>query len=102
MGQTRILQEHGNPFLEIHRPGRRLTWEDGCYTEEGRVAGTYVHGILDAPGFRGDLLNRLRKTKGLKKRPPKQGRLARFHQYDRLAEHFETHCEIDKIMGVLR
>ena len=102
MGQTRILRENGKPFLEIHRPGRRHTWEDGCYIQEGRVAGVYVHGILDAPGFRGDLLNRLRKAKGLRVRPPKQGRLARFHQYDRLADHFETHCDMDKILGVLK
>jgi adenosylcobyric acid synthase len=101
MGQSRILREHGKPFLEIHRPGRRHTWEDGCYTQEGRVAGAYVHGILDTPGFRGDLLNRLRKAKGLKARPPKQGRLARFHQYDRLADHFETYCDMEKILEML-
>jgi adenosylcobyric acid synthase len=101
MGQSRILRERGKPFLEIHRPGRSHTWEDGCYTEDGRVAGAYIHGILDTPGFRGDLLNRLRKAKGLKARPPKQGRLARFHQYDRLADHFETHCDIKKILEML-
>jgi adenosylcobyric acid synthase len=101
MGKTHIMREHGKPFLEIHRPGRSLTWEDGCYTEEGRVAGAYIHGILDTPGFRGDLLNRLRKAKGLKERAPKQGRLARFHQYDRLADHFEKYCNVDKILQLL-
>ena len=101
MGQSRILRENGNPFLEIHCPGRRHTWEDGCYTLGGRVAGTYVHGILDAPGLRGDLLNRVRKAKGLRARQPKQGRLARFHQYDRLADHFEGHCDMDKILEML-
>ena len=101
MGQSRILREHGKPFLEIHRPGRRHTWEDGCYNQEGRVAGVYVHGILDPPGFRGELLNQLRKAKGLKARPPKQGRRARFHQYDRLADHFETHCDMEKILEIL-
>jgi cobyric acid synthase len=101
MGQSRILGENGRPFLEIHCPGRRRTWEDGCYALGGRVAGTYVHGILDAPGFRGDLLNRLRRAKGLRARPAKQGRLARFHQYERLADHFERHCDMDKILEML-
>ena len=101
MGQSRILRENGKPFLEIHCPGRHHTWEDGCYALDGRVAGTYVHGILDAPGFRGDLLNRLRRAKGLRARPAKQGRLARFHQYERLADHFERHCDMDKILEML-
>jgi hypothetical protein len=35
---------------------------------DGRVAGTYVHGILDASGFRGEFLNRLRRAKGLRER----------------------------------
>jgi cobyric acid synthase len=34
-----------------------------------------------------------------KERAPKQGRLARFHQYDRLADHFETYCNIEKIFS---
>ena len=101
MGQSRIVKENGKPFLEIHCPGKRHTWKDGCYTLDGRVAGTYVHGILDAPGFRSDLLNKLRKAKGLKIRPPKQGRLGRFHHYDRLADHFEKHCDMDKILEIL-
>ena len=98
MGQSRITEKAGEPFLKIHQPGRREAWEDGCFMKGGKIAGTYVHGILDAPGFRGELLNALRTEKGLKNRNPRQGRLARFHQYDRLADHFESHCDVERII----
>jgi len=88
MGRTRLLTQDGKPFLNIYEPGKRRAWEDGCFVEQGRTLGTYVHGLLDSPSFRADLLNRIRKAKGLDEMPPKRGRLARFHQYDRRADHF--------------
>jgi len=101
MGRSRILREQGAPFLRIHEPGKRRVWEDGWSLKEGNIAGTYVHGILDSPGFRGDFLNRIRRAKGLKERSPKQGRLGRFHQYDRLADHFEKHCKVEEILALI-
>ncbi len=99
MGRTRILRKEGVPFLRIHEPGKRRVWEDGWSLNEGHIAGTYVHGILDSSGFRGDFLNRIRRAKGLKERPPRSGRQGRFHQYDRLADHFEAHCNVDAIIA---
>lgn len=101
MGRTRPAESGTRPFLRIHRPGAGAYWEDGLVLEGGRVLGTYVHGLLDASGFRGDLLNAMRREKGLKERAPKKGRLARFHQYDRLARHFEEHCRVDRILDLV-
>ena len=101
MGQSNILRRSGGPFLKIRLPGKKGAWLDGWCGEGGKVSGTYVHGILDSPGFRGEFLNRLRRAKGLKDRKPKQGRLARFHQYNRLADLFETHCDMEKIFSYL-
>jgi adenosylcobyric acid synthase len=101
MGRSRILRGKALPFVRIHHPGKKDAWEDGCYLKGGKIAGTYVHGILDSPSFRGDFLNRLRRDKGLKERRPRQGRLARFHQYERLADHFEAHCDVERIIGQL-
>jgi len=99
MGRTRpIGPVGGSPFLRLHAPGDRTSWEDGWISPDGRILGTYVHGLLDRPGFRGSLLNRLRRARGLKERKPGPGRLARFHQYDRLADHFESHCDVEKIL----
>jgi len=101
MGQSRSTGRGGEPFLKIHTPGDKSTWVDGWVLGDGQVSGTYVHGILDVPNFRGDFLNSIRRTKGLKERTPKQGRLARFHQYDRLADHFEAQCDVEKILSYL-
>jgi len=101
MGQTRILRKIGKPLLRVHEPGNRQSWEDGWSMEGNRIAGTYVHGILDSPGFRGDFLNRIRRAKGLKERAARHGRLARFHQYDRLADLFETYCDMERIIELI-
>jgi adenosylcobyric acid synthase len=101
MGQSRRLDGRAAPLLKIHEPGKKKVWEDGYMARKGKIFGTYVHGILDAPEFRGELLNRLRRAKGLKARSPKQGRLARFHQYDKLADHFEAHCDVEGILSSL-
>jgi cobyric acid synthase len=101
MGRTVPIGREGAPFVRIHEPGKKDAWHDGWYTKGGQVAGTYVHGILDASGFRGEFLNRLRRAKGLRERAPRQGRQGRFHQYDRLADHFEAHCRVDHILSVV-
>ncbi|MBW1716390.1 MAG: cobyric acid synthase [Deltaproteobacteria bacterium] len=101
MGQTRMLRRVGKVLLRIHEPGNRQSWEDGWSVGGDRIVGTYVHGILDSPGFRADFLNSIRRAKGLKEGAARQGRLARFHQYDRLADLFEAHCDVGRIIEVI-
>jgi len=101
MGRTRLVGPGGRPFLRIHRPGFKACWEDGLFLPGCGVWGTYVHGILDTPGFRGQLLNEIRRAKGIKERQPRKGRLARFHQYDRLARHMEAHCDVQRILDLV-
>jgi len=102
MGRSVALKGNGEPFLRIKQPGEKRSWDEGWSINDGQVAGTYVHGILDQPGFRGEFLNSLRKTKGLKKRSPMQGRMSRFHQYNRLADHFEKYCDVEKILSFMK
>jgi adenosylcobyric acid synthase len=102
MGRTSSIRDTGSPLLEIHEPGGRRRWLDGWSVQDGLAAGTYVHGILDAPGFRSAFLNRLRRRKSLCERRPGPGRRARFHQYDRLADHFQAHCDTDRMINLLQ
>jgi len=98
MGETYILEDMGRPFLKIHELGREgESWSDGCVIGDGRIFGTYVHGILDSPAFRGNFLNSIRREKGLEERPP----VPRSHQYERLADHFEAYCDIERIIQAL-
>ena len=101
MGRTIILQEAGEPFLRIHGQGESGSRIDGWSLNRGQISGTYLHGILDSSGFRGEFLNSLRKTKGLKIRSSRQGRGSRFKQYDLLADHFEEHCDVEGIIQLL-
>ncbi len=98
MGRTRSEGEGALPLLTIREPGGSETWNDGFISPDGRVFGCYVHGLFDKPGIRARIFNELRKKKGLKEQRPGKGRLSRFHQYDKLAEHFEAHCDVEKIL----
>jgi len=98
MGRTKSLKDKGMPFATVHIPGRKRQWEDGWVSDNGLVMGTYIHGVLDSTGFRGEILNRIRVSKGLRPRKARKGRLSRFRQYDKLADHFETYCDVDKIL----
>lgn len=101
MGRSRGIQGTGEPFLRVHGRGEKESRLEGWSLDRGRIAGTYLHGILDSPGFRGEFLNGLRKAKGLKPRPPVKGRGARFKHYDLLADHFEAHCDVERIIRAI-
>jgi len=101
MGRSLPVKNKGKAFSRIHEPGKRIWWEDGWMSDDGRIMGTYVHGIFDSPSFRDKFLNGIRRNKGLKLRRPRSGRLARFKHYDRLADHFEKHVNIDRILDLV-
>ena len=99
MGRTMPLKKKGMPLLRLRY--KNEVWEDGWINEEGNVMGTYVHGIMDATGFREDLLNRIRAKKGLRKRRSNKTRSVRFKEYDRLASHFERYLDVEKIIQII-
>lgn len=98
MGKSTIINRIGEPFLRLQTQDEKTSWEDGWSVNRGQIVGTYVHGIFDLPGFKGAFLNRLREAKGLSPKKPKPGRLSRFTQYDRLADHYEKYCDVEKII----
>ena len=104
MGRTTVLNDAPGrgeirPFLKIRHPGESGSWEDGLRMGDGRIMGTYVHGLLDAPGWRRAFLNRLRTAKGLpERRRAAPARGGRFHQYDLLADHFERYTDVETIV----
>ena len=107
MGRTVLsertkLKVKPEPFLQIHRPGRRDSWEDGFRLDDGRVMGAYVHGLMDSGRWRNEFLNRLRQAKKLPlKKKAASSRKGRFHQYDLLADHFEQHTDVERILDMI-
>ncbi|MBX6353034.1 MAG: cobyric acid synthase [Thermoflavifilum sp.] len=76
--------------------------EDGIVLSEGRVVGTYLHGILHNDAFRAAWLNALRRRRGLHERPPAvQVREARRAALDRLADHVRAHVDMKRIYQLL-
>ena len=97
MGET-ILGRTAHPFARItKRSGEDVEVIDGAVSPDGRVFGTYLHGILDNDSFRTALVNRLRKQKGLEIR--KEGE-PRIDPFDRLAAHLAEHLDMPKFWEI--
>jgi len=71
---------------------------DGAVSLDGRVRGTYLHGLFSADGFRHAFLDRIRARtpSGLNYEAEIDGVL------DRLAGHLECHLNIERIFEVAR
>ena len=77
---------------------------DGAISDDGRVWGTYIHGVFDQPGFRRHWLNQLRQRKGLEPLPASISenttrRLA--DAIDRWADHLERHLDLAPIFSAV-
>lgn len=89
------------PFARIFSRGERTAAvDDGSVSPDGRVFGTYLHGIFDNDGFREAYLNRIRSMKGLPLRhgPPEGTSLP--DPFDLLARHLEEHLDMDQLLKV--
>jgi adenosylcobyric acid synthase len=104
MGET-VRGQGTRPLLSIlDRNGRAVNVEDGALASDGRVWGTYLHGIFDNDGFRSGLIRLLQQHKGIQVSEKERG--IRFEswkqeQYDRLAEHLMKHLDVDAILRII-
>jgi adenosylcobyric acid synthase len=103
MGLSRPLGS-GTALLEIsERNGRPVRVQDGLITEDGRVWGTYLHGLFDNDGLRHRLISRFLGSEDLL---ATEERLRSFHhwkeeQYNKLAAHLRTHLDISRIYKII-
>ncbi len=96
LGET-ALGPDCRPFARIgSRSGRDAEILDGAVSPDGRVFGTYLHGIFDNAGFRAAFLNRIRQEKGF----PLRGATDQADPFDLLAEHLERHLDMDRIFKI--
>ncbi|WP_449240579.1 cobyric acid synthase [Desulfoscipio gibsoniae] len=65
MGRTELGTGARPAFIINTRSGRQVHVPDGAQSNEGTVWGTYIHGIFDNDAFRRQMINVLRKNKGL-------------------------------------
>jgi len=104
MGRTAV---HGNhpenvhPLFEIRETEGESKME-GCGTADGRIWGTYLHGIFHNDGFRRSWLNGIRAAKGLRREEATfsvQGRKER--EFDRVADTVRQHVRMEEIYKLL-
>jgi adenosylcobyric acid synthase len=88
------------PFARIHRRSDApVAIEDGSVSDDGRVFGTYLHGIFDNAHFREVYLNRIRREKGLPCRWKRDG-IPRKDPFDSLAEHLQQHLDVNQLLDI--
>ncbi|GKU78777.1 hypothetical protein L3i20_v231740 [Paenibacillus sp. L3-i20] len=110
MGQIRhLIIEPYQPFLlrkkfiQDESNDDVMDYEaEGVTTKDGRVWGTFLHGVLHNDDFRRNWLNDVRKLKGL---DPLGGEL-RFNErreaaFNTLAEHVRNHVKLSRIYEIV-
>ena len=98
MGQTQAPQ--GRTLMTVERRnGLSSEDTDGCLSEDGRVIGTYMHGLFDTPA----ITRRWLAGIGLGAIAVDQmhGPAARDQAYEQLAEHAAQHLDIGAITALL-
>jgi adenosylcobyric acid synthase len=99
MGLTTYL-EAAQPFARIfRRGGAGVNVPDGCVSGNGRIFGTYLHGLFDNAAFRTSYLNLIRREKGLPLRQWEAEHSAA-DPFERLADHLEQHLDMQRLLAI--
>jgi adenosylcobyric acid synthase len=99
MGRT-VHTEAQQPFARIFRRGEaNVSVEDGAVSDNGRVFGTYLHGIFDNEHFREVYLNGIRLEKGMPLRR-KSSAAAAHDPFDQVAEHLRQHLDVKQLLDI--
>ncbi len=99
MGRTE--RHKGTPLFRVHEFNAIVQDEfDGCISQNGKVMGTYMHGLFDSP----DILSKWLFQVGIKDVMVSEshGFIARNAQYDMLAEHFKKHINTGDLISLLK
>jgi adenosylcobyric acid synthase len=99
MGMT-TLEKGGRPFSRIFRRGNTsVSVEDGAVSHDGRIFGTYLHGLFENNRFCEIFLNSVRLEKGM---PLKRGSQKQLENdpFDQLSEQFEEHLDMPRLMAI--
>ena len=100
MGRSVSLGSARPLFRIVRRGGHPADIPDGLSQADGRVWGTYIHGIFDNDGFRRNFLQELQQKSGRSRVSLSAGfsyKQWKEEQYDRLAEHVRRHTDVERI-----
>jgi len=98
MGKTELRDEK-YMFEIIQREEKQTSTPDGFISADGRVWGTYIHGIFDNDGFRQEFIKRVKEAKGISVSPEAHASFSfqefKETQYDRLAELVRRNIDME-------
>jgi adenosylcobyric acid synthase len=97
-------QGPGTPlFALVTVNGRPATGLEGWQSPDGRVAGTYLHGLFDSDGFRRAYLAGLARERGRRPTPGSDSFQAfQEEQFNRLADALRQHLDLCAIREMIR
>jgi adenosylcobyric acid synthase len=103
MGRSEPTEEHTVPLLNVRELQAADFQPDGAQSPDGRVWGTYVHGLFDNDAFRLAFLNLLRREKGADELQAVQpySEHGYFAEVDRWTDHVIGHLDPDFLMALL-
>ncbi|WHE06772.1 cobyric acid synthase [Thermoanaerobacterium thermosaccharolyticum] len=87
----------------LSRNDERIFVSDGCVSSDGKVFGTYMHGIFENTDFTRRLINIVRKSKGFREIDYIEDyREFKEREYDRLADIVRNSLDINKIYKIMK
>lgn len=101
MGRTRLLDGARPIFKIFERSGVQTDIPDGAISRDGRVWGTYIHGIFENDAFRTQLLNGIRKKRGILTGPINSYRANLDQNINGLASLVRERIDLSKIHALL-
>ncbi|SQC01311.1 cobyric acid synthase [Clostridium tetanomorphum] len=98
--------ENASPLFNIYdENGKNVARKDGAINDKGNVMGTYIHGVFDGVNFRENIINKIRKEKGIEERKSVVYENLREKNLDLLADLVRKNTDIHyiyKVMGIKR
>ena len=75
--------------------------EEGYYSENGRIIGTYLHHLFHNDGWRHHWLNAIRQSVNLPQKPKVDVGVLKEERYERLAEEMGKHLDWEKVKKII-
>jgi len=102
MGKTKAVGPGSPAFAIFRRLDRHTAQTDGWVSQDGRIFGTYLHGLFENDTFRSSFLQSLNPE--IKTRRSKGLYFQEFLevQLDRLAQEFRRHLDLPRLWQLIR